>query len=230
MANGLPITDPASGYNPLNPYVNRDPRLYETVVVNGDSYKGRTAECWIGGRERSSASSVLARTGYQMRKFILDSDINTSYGAIVHWPYLRLAEIYLSYAEAANEYNGGPTTEAYRCVNLIRNRVGLPDLATGMTQVQFREALLAERVCEFAFEEVRWFDLVRWKRDDVFKKRLHGTDIRRTSTNPLIYTYTTWDIPERYWAVSFSPKWYLSPVPQTEVNKGYGLIQNPGWE
>jgi hypothetical protein len=230
MANGLPITDPASGYNPLDPYVNRDPRLYETVVVNGDSYQGRTAECWIGGRERSSASSVLARTGYRMRKFILESNTSTSYGAIIHWPYLRLAEIYLSYAEAANEYYGAPTAEAYRCVNLVRSRVGLPDLPAGMTKEEFREALLVERVCEFAYEEVRWFDLVRWKKEDVFKKRLHGMDIRRTSTNPNVFTYTAWDIPERYWAVSFSPKWYLSPVPQREVDKGYGLIQNPGWE
>lgn len=230
MTNGLPISAPGSGYNPTNPYVNRDPRLYETVVVNGDTYKGRTAECWIGGRERSSASSVSARTGYRMRKFILDSDLATSWGAIIHWPYLRLAEIYLSYAEAANEYYGAPTAEAYRCVNLVRSRVGLPGLPAGMTREEFREALLAERVCEFAFEEVRWFDLVRWKKEDVFKKRLHGMDITRVSTSPLTFSYNIWEIPERYWAKSFSPKWYLSPVPQTEVDKGYGLIQNPGWE
>ncbi|HLP73014.1 MAG TPA: RagB/SusD family nutrient uptake outer membrane protein [Bacteroidales bacterium] len=231
MSNGLPITDPASGYNPNNPYVNRDPRLYETAVVNGDSYQGRTAELYIGGRERTNSTNTNAKTGYPMRKFILESNLATSYASIVHWPYLRLAEIYLSYAEASNEFYGGPTAESYRCINVIRNRVGLPDLTPGMTKEQFREACLVERACEFAFEEVRWYDLVRWKREDIFKKKLHGCDIKRTVVGPpAVYTYTYWELMARYWQDHFSPKWYLSAIPANEVLKGYGLIQNPGWE
>jgi starch-binding outer membrane protein, SusD/RagB family len=230
MSNGLPITDLAAGYNPNDPYKNRDVRLYETAVVNGDSYKGRTAELWIGGRERTNATNTGARTGYPMRKFILDSDVNTSYGAVVHWPYLRLAEIYLSYAEASNEFNNGPTAESYRCINVIRNRVGLPNLAPGMTKEQFREACLVERACEFAFEEVRWYDLIRWKREDIFKKTLHGCDITRTAVGPpMVFKYTYWNLMPRYWQTNFSPKWYLSAIPAGEVLKGYGLIQNPGW-
>jgi hypothetical protein len=227
MANGLPITDPASGYNPDDPYINRDPRLYETARVNGDTYQGRPAELWIGGRDRTNATNTVAATGYPMRKFILDANAATSYGSVIQWPYLRLAEIYLSYAEASNEFNNGPDAEAYRCVNIIRNRVGLPDLPASMTKEQFREQCLVERACEFAFEEVRWYDIIRWKREDIFRKRLHGCDITKSGTT---LTYKIWELPARFWNTSFSPKWYLSAIPSGEVLKGYGLVQNPGWE
>jgi starch-binding outer membrane protein, SusD/RagB family len=229
MANGLPITDPGSGYDPENPYLNRDPRLYESVLTNGDSYKGRTAELYIGGRERPSAGGGTARSGYTIRKFLLDLDQATSFQAIVHNPYLRLAEVYLIYAEAINEFNGGPTPEAYRCVNIVRNRVGLGDLPAGLSQVEFRESILVERALEFYIEEKRWFDLVRWKREEDLRKPLHGMDIRRSSTQPYTYTYTLTNMPPRYWQDNWDPKWYLSAFPVNEINKGYGLVQNPGW-
>jgi len=230
MANGLRITDPGSGYNPANPYVNRDPRLYETVLINGDSFKGRTAELYVGGRERLTLAGNNAKTGYGLRKFLLESNTATSWGSIVHWPYLRLAEIYLSYAEAINEFNNGPDAEAYRCVNLVRNRVGLANLPAGLTKDEFRERILTERALEFGWEEVRWFDLIRWKRENDFTKPIHGMDLFRSATPPYTYTYTETVQALRYWQQIWSPKWYLSAFPVNEVQKGYGLIQNPGWE
>lgn len=229
MANGLPITDPASGYDPNNPYVNRDPRLYETILVNGDNFQGRTAELWIGGRERRLEAGTQAATGYIIRKFMLDHDAATSIGSITHWPWLRMAEIYLSYAEAINEFSNGPTAEAYRCVNVVRNRVGLGALAAGLTKEQFREAVLLERALEFGMEEVRWFDLIRWKRESDFKKKLYGVNISRSASAPYTYTYNLFELPKRYWQDNFSPKWYFSAFPPNEINKGYGLVQNPGW-
>ena len=226
MANGLPITDPASGYNPNNPYINRDPRLYETALVNGDTYQGRTAELWIGGRERKSQSQWRAATGYDLRKWVLDNDAATSRGSIIQFPYLRLAEIYLSYAEASNESNNGPTTEAYSYVNKVRNRVGLGNLPMGLNKEQFREAVLNERACEFGLEEVRWFDLIRWKRAADFTKILHGMNINKAGNN---FTYALFVLPPRAWQKTWSPKWYLSAFPPNEIQKGYGLIQNPGW-
>ena len=230
MANGAPILAAGSGYNPLNPYANRDPRLYETVLTNGDAFQGRTAELWIGGRERTAESGTQAATGYIVRKFMLDHNSSTSIGGIVQWPYLRLPEIYLSYAEADNEFNGGPSAEAYRCVNIVRSRVGLGNLPPGLTQEQFREAILTERVCEFAVEEIRWFDLVRWKRAADFQKQLHGMKTTRSVSTPYTYTYQLFDLPTRYWQINWSPKWYLSAWPLNEMQKQYGLIQNPGWE
>lgn len=230
MANGLPITDPASGYDENNPYVNRDPRLYESVLLNGDSYKGRTAELWITGRERRNQAGTQAQTGYIVRKFMLEGNASTSYQSITHWPWLRMAEIYLNYAEAMNEFNGGPTAECYRCVNIVRDRVNLPGLPAGLSKEEFREALILERALEFGMEEVRWFDLIRWKREADFRKPLHGMDIFRSASAPYTYTYTKTNLPSRYWQANWSPKWYFSAFPLNEVNKGYGLIQNPGWE
>ncbi|MHB9143330.1 MAG: RagB/SusD family nutrient uptake outer membrane protein, partial [Paludibacter sp.] len=226
MSNGLPITDPASGYDPNDPYKNRDPRLYESAVVNGDSYQGRPAQLWIGGVERNNISNWQAGSGYIQRKFILDRDVATSVGSIVQWPYLRLPEIYLSYAEASNEVNNGPDAESYRCVNIVRSRVGLQNLPAGLNQVQFREAVLNERACEFFCEEVRFFDLIRWKRSDDFMKKLHGMNILKNGNE---FTYNKFELPARYWQTTWSPKWYLSAFPPSEVNKGYGLVQNPGW-
>jgi starch-binding outer membrane protein, SusD/RagB family len=87
--------------------------------------------------------------------------------------------------------------------------------------------LMVERACEFGYEEVRWFDLVRWKREAEFKKSLYRMDITKSGNN---FTYTKVEItPKRYWATNWSPKWYFSAFPPDEVNKGYGLVQNPGW-
>ncbi|MEI6749158.1 MAG: RagB/SusD family nutrient uptake outer membrane protein [Bacteroidota bacterium] len=228
MANGKPITDPTSGYNSNNPLVNRDPRMYETILVDDDYFMGRKAQMWIGGIDRPTADATNAATGFGWRKFGLERTNETSGGAVTEWPYLRLPEIYLAYAEAANEVNNGPTTEAYRCVNIVRNRVGLGDLPSGLTKEKFREAVLTERACEFGYEDVRWFDLIRWKREADFQKAITGLNIFRNPSTG-VKTYVKFDMPARYWKTNFSPKWYLSAFPPSEIDKGYGLIQNPGW-
>ena len=242
MANGLAITDPNSGYDPDYPWKNRDPRLYETVLVNGDTFipgLGGIAAMYIDGQESKNTGHQGRRTGFGLRKFLLDTNSSTSNatGTVTQWPYLRLAEIYLSYAEAANEANGGPTAEAYAAVNKVRNRVQMPnepnDLKPGLSKEQFRKAILTERALEFGYEEVRWFDIVRWKMADVFKQKLHGVNTYSTNAPAnTTFRYETKDLPERKWSRDeyWSPKWYLSAFPSDEVNKGYGLTQNPGWE
>ncbi|TLX71368.1 RagB/SusD family nutrient uptake outer membrane protein [Labilibacter sediminis] len=233
MANGLPITDPASGYDANDPFTSRDPRLYETVLVDGDTYQGRTSELWIGGRERKNTGFKGTKSGYGLRKFLLERNAATSINSVVQWPYLRLAEVYLTAAEALNEANNGPTTKAYSYVNEVRRRVGLGDLETGLSQEEFREAVLRERALEFGYEEVRWFDLIRWKREADFTKALHGTDLVKIDNGqpatPDNLTRTLTNLPSRYWQSNWSPKWYLSALPPDEVNLKYGLIQNPGW-
>ena len=229
MTNGKSITDPSSGYDPTNPYINRDPRLYESVLVNGDAYQGRTAELYIGGRERLTDGQDQNKEGYQLRKFINDADWATMMDRIVQFPLIRLEEVYLTYAEADNEFNGGPSAEDYRCINLVRARVGMPPVPAGLTQIEFREAILLERAVEFYQEEVRWNDLTRWKRENDFTKPLHGVNIYQSETDPTKFTYVTSLVKPRYWQTNWSPKWYLSCFPQDEMNKKYGLVQNPGW-
>lgn len=226
MANGKAITDPTSGFDPNDPYKDRDPRLYETVIVNGDKYRGRTAELWVGGRERKTLNVVRAGTGYILRKFYLDGDNATSKGSVVHWPYLRLPEIFLSYAEALNELNGGPTPKAYEYLNKTRERVGVGPAPAGMTQEEFRNEVLTERAREFCAEEVRWYDLVRWKMPFI---QPHGIIITKEDDGSFKYEVTGTAY-ERLWVNNWDPKWYLGAFPLDEVNKGYGLVQNPGWE
>ena len=229
MTNGKSITDPTSGYDPENPYINRDPRLYESVLVNGDAYQGRTAELYIGGRERLTDGQDQNKEGYQLRKFVQDADAATMINRIVQFPLIRLEEVYLTFAEADNEFNGGPSPEGYRCINLVRARVGMPPVPPGLSQIDFREAILLERAVEFYQEEVRWNDLTRWKRDFDLSKPLHGMNIYQSETDPTKFTYVRTLCSPRYWQNNWSPKWYLSCFPQDEINKNYGLVQNPGW-
>ena len=119
-------------------------------------------------------------------------------------------------------------------VNQVRARVGLGGLRQGMSQEEFRDALLRERACEFGFEEVRFFDLIRWKMEGKFTTPVHGLHVYKNK-NDGSYIFEPFSLSgtsrERsWWKGGFSSIWYLSAFPQNEVNKGYGLVQNPGWE
>lgn len=229
-----------------NPFINRDPRLSETFILDGDIYQGRTAELtqektddktnYPAGKDwgQGAMNALSLKNGLACRKWGLDRGTELS-GHVIQWPHLRIAELYLSYAEALNEYNGGPNSLAYQYVNDVRARVGLDGLKTGMTQEQFREAILRERACEFGYEEVRFFDLIRWKMENKFTAPLHGLRVYKNKNDGSYicepYSLADTDRNRAWWnSGGFSPIWYLSAFPQDEVNKGYGLIQNPGWE
>lgn len=229
-----------------NPFINRDPRLSETFVLDGDIFVGRKAALtkekpddkanYPAGRDwgtgQMTAKSLT--TGLACRKWGLDRGGEYN-GHIIQWPHLRIAELYLSYAEALNEYHRGPNDLAYHYVDKLRARVGMKGLKRGLSQEQFREAILRERACEFGFEEVRFFDLIRWKKTEKFSSPLHGLNVYKHKDNG---TYICEEFSllggaeNRVWwnPGGFSEKWYLSAFPQSEVNKGYGLVQNPGWE
>lgn len=206
----------------------REPRLYETVAVPGDTWKdGSMAPVF------TNSQKYVAGVGFLQKKFILDTDSDRA-GKPVQWPYLRLPEVMLSYAEAINEYNGGPDDIAYKQINDVRARVGMPAVPSGLPQTEFREALIKERALEFGYEEVRWFDLVRWGRKDDFTKKLYGLQSTGTggsnpATNPESFTFSVTELQTRNWATSWDTKWYLAAFPQTEVDKDYGIVQNPGW-
>lgn len=249
-----------------DPFRNRDPRLYESVMIIGDHFRGRAAEMWVGGLERGGEELNRAITGFCSRKYIWDYNDETFMNRPSNYSYLRLAEIYLTYAEALNEL--GRTAEAYEYLNKTRHRVGLPDMDDTLLLVaqpgsdfhsyldplqgnpRLREEILEERARELFFEENRWYDIVRWKRDDIFKEDLYGIKItikdgvRTTDTNndgvvndedriDAFASTFTYSLPlketKRYWAGHWDPKWYLSAFPTDEINKGYGLVQNPGW-
>lgn len=204
----------------------RDPRLYETVAVPGSLYYNSTYAPVYTNNQFFRRGG----TGFLMKKFILEMEEERK-NRPVQWPYLRLSEVMLSYAEALNEVDGSPSPEAYGYVNEVRRRVGLKALDADLDQKEFREKVLKERACELGFEEVRWFDLIRWMRVDDFRKDLYG--LESTSKDnpqaPTKFTFKTYKMKDRYWKESWNSKWFLAPIPYDEVNKDYGMTQNPGW-
>lgn len=217
----------------------RDPRLYENICVPGDIWNdGKQGKAFYNHWNRQNNNP-----GFLMMKYVLQEDADRQFPP--HWCLMRYAEVLLNAAEAYNEYEGGPSMFAYQCVDAVRARVGLCPLETlypdGMSKEQFREALILERELEFGFEEVRWFDMVRWGLKEAFTTKLHAliswgdTDGKTIATsftygNPNTGAAPVYEaIPTRAWYRDFDTKWYLCPIPTVEVMKGYGMTQNPGW-
>jgi hypothetical protein len=117
----------------------------------------------------------------------------------------------------------------------VRARVGLPNIAENLSEEEFIAELLKERSMELGYEEVRWYDMVRNNLQDAFQTsilRLKTTldTYGATAAEPLTYTFEKISTSPRAWAEgTFDTKWYLAPIPLDEINKDYGLIQNPGW-
>ena len=218
--------------DPANPSAipgieTRDPRLYENVCVPGDLWKnGVVGPTYVNAK---SPSFQDGNTGFLQMKFIYQTEADRNVPP--HWCLMRLAEVLLNAAEAYNEADGGPSESAYQWLNVVRGRVGLPAVAEGMTKEQFREALILERELEFGFEEVRWFDMVRWGITSAFTTKLKALEVTgNKQKNANSFTYSLKDAyPPRVWYNSWDTKWYLAPIPAIEINKGYGMTQNPGW-
>lgn len=227
---GLPITDPASGYDPANPYNNRDPRLALTVLLNNTTFKGRPVESWIGGLD-GQPKIMASKTGYYLMK-ITDANVNLLTGTSTRhtWMYFRLGEMYLDYAEAMNEisadpYSAGTYNQSVAlALNMLRTRAGMPNVRTNLTQSEMRDLIRNERRIELAFEEHRFWDVRRW----MIAESTLGTPIRGmriTKTGVGTFTYEPYDVENRV----FNSKMYYYPLPQIEVLKTPKLGQNEGW-
>ncbi|MGO4913202.1 RagB/SusD family nutrient uptake outer membrane protein [Leeuwenhoekiella sp. W20_SRS_FM14] len=229
MIDGSDIEDAGSGYDPQNPYVNRDPRFYATVVYNGSILRDRAYESFVpNGKDSPDGNEPwnTSPTGYLMRKFIQeDITLNdwNNMGASP-WRYFRYAEILLNYAEAQNEA-AGPDQSVYDAVNAVRQRAGMPALS-GLTKDQMREALQQERRVELAYEEHRYFDVRRWMiAMAVENKPAKSIEITRASNGSL--TYEDGIALE---GKKFEEKHYWFPIPLSDITASGGkLKQNPGY-
>ena len=203
----------------------RDPRLYENVAVPGDIWRdGTVGRAYDNHRYRQQNCP-----GFLQMKYILQQ--STDRNLPPHWCMMRLPEVLLNAAEAYNEYDGAPSEKAYGWVNAVRARVGLCPLPEGLSKEEFRKALIRERDCEFGFEEVRWFDMVRWGLTEAFTTPLSAlSSIGNKDSEATTFKFKVRaSFPSRSWWTNWDTKWYLSPIPTVEINKGYGMTQNPGW-
>jgi hypothetical protein len=245
MANGHSIDDATSGYvktgfssfqapfdvierSTYNQWVNREPRFYVGVTYNNSYWLNQVNNSNIitnffynGNSGRSQSTSDVSPTGYVVRKNVAAD--GSGRGALL----LRLANIYLDYAEALNEATPG-SADILKYVNLIRARAGVPqygstDLAAPAGQEAMRLAIRKERRVELAFENVRYFDTRRWKIADVTDNgAFYGMDMSKSDNS----FYNNVQLETR---VFRKERDYLFPIPKIETLKNNNMVQNPGW-
>ena len=273
MANGEPILladgslNPNSGFDPKHPFKDRDPRFYHDIMFDGFKFLNQTPskedlsfqylEMYTGGSmvptgnpERSANGS---RTGYFCQKLVphqcnkYDGMYNWGGALQTYLPYMRLADIYLLYAEAGAAARGagfkaGCAYTAEEAINVLRDRVGAGHVSSKFTndQQKFIDEVRRERACELAFEGFRWQDLQRWlllteypynvKTRQEFKRvgnydfsKNDPRDAEVTGFDPTIGGQTK--IVER----KFGTKHYLLPLKEKEVYLYAEYPQNPGW-
>lgn len=212
-----------------NPYRGRDPRLAFTILSNMTKFNGRPVECWTGGRDGKGVPRAI-KTGQYLLKYI-DPELNLLEGRTsVHtWVLIRLAEVYLNYIEALNEYQPAHS-DIKIYYNKIRQREGIkmPELPDGLDQDAVRQKIRHERRIELAFEDHRLWDARRWmiaadneKGKGVLNIPLRGLEILNRGGVP---SYTPIEIEKR----NFEPKMYLYPIPQGDLDIA-GWSQNPLW-
>lgn len=241
-------------------FANRDPRLYETLVVTRQNLQEQYQEgltsiqLWEGGNIKHAGFNWeytnRFATGIGMYKWILD------FGW--HYPrcyaYLRMADLHLIYAEALAET--GSLQAACDEINKVRARVGLdkieimnPELNLTSNKDNLIHEIMRERACELGWEDERLYDIIRRKMIDKFTSPLHelktwrktadggkderdDTQLKAGESWPnFIYEKSQISFGSRRWWTDgeWDNKWLLSPLPRSEINKGYGLAQNPGW-
>lgn len=226
-----PIINTVSGYNEDAPYAGRDPRFYASIWHNGavyDNIKGNIhiVETFTGGTDQLLKTQVNANTGtgYYLRKFI-DPRIQVGEASNASFKKYRLAEIYLNFAEAANEA-GVDTDLAYKAINVVRRRAEMPDIPPGLSRDEFRDRIRRERRVELFLEEHRFWDVRRWKIIDKVDKVVTGMEITRVAPNN--YIYNRFVVERR---ASWQDKYLLFPIPTGEKNiiPDFSENQNPGW-
>ena len=217
--------------DPANPYANRDPRLAASIVTNGSTWNGRVIS-QAPGETDDMAKANASKTGYYLKKFLTDG-LNLTQGQTAqhNWVAYRFGEVLLNYAEAVNEAWGpntvptgypGSASEALKYIRM-RASMSLPPVNAG-TVDSFRAAVKHERQVELAFEDHRYWDLLRWRDAmDVLNKPVQGVKVTRSGDD---WQYKVVDVADR----TFAERNYYLPLMRSEIeNAGGTLQQNPGY-
>ena len=256
MRNGRPISDPKSGYDPKNPYANRDLRLADNILYNGTvfrkteiitgTYPKVTDQGVVEYEDNINYGAYSTQTGYYLKKLLRD-DVSPLSSSLIEQQHIytriRYTEIFLAYAEAANDAWGpkadptGVGYTAYDVIKAIRTRAGLGkdefgrDLPEGDAyleecagdQAKMTNLIRNERRLELCFENKRFWDLRRWLLP--LDEPVKGMRIdRNEDTGDL--TYTIIDVEKRVYDNSYQ---CYGPIPKSEVLKWSNLKQNRGW-
>ncbi len=244
MANGKPITDPTSGYNPQKPYVNREKRFYDFIVYDGAPYKldwmpradtiYTRIDLTYPNPDRTNQIDLAGKTdvgdsGYYQKKRLNPDAAPGTDASGQNYVFYRYAEVLLNYAEAQNEA-AGPDGSVYEAINKLRARSELPALPDGLTKDQMREAIYRERRVELCFEDKRHLDNKRLaKAEQIMGKPRNNMVIRNSvpATNAGVWVYSI--EPEKKYIVKFDKKQYMNPIPQNVLDQNPGIKQNPGY-
>ena len=240
MANGLPITDPASGYDKNNPYKNREKRFYQSILYDGSMWQGEEIITRVGvgspNEIDTSSDSDVTNTGYYTRKTIDESvngadNLQMSNG-MANYIFFRYADVLLMYAEASLEAGDKPTAIKY--LDMVRTRGdNMPSVndtyPQGITENQLREIIRRDRRIELAFEDKRWWDILRWKICDgengVMNKPIRGMKIEDTNGDG-VWEYNYHEVGKR----TFLPRMYYQPIPQYVIDKNPVICEQNGGE
>lgn len=243
MANGKPITDPTSGYDPTNPYANRDPRLAATILYPGAPFYQASGTVGILAKtvtyfdpldasspDYYASGNNTSPSGYIVKKFTSNlSDFDNLFQSGLNMTVIRYAEVLLTDAEAKIELNQIDAS-VYADINLVRNRAGMPsvDQTVYNTQASLRTLVRNERRVEFAFEGLRWFDLQRWKTaGQVMTGAVYGA--KKGTVDATTGKYTITGAALMLETRTFADKNYLWPIPQSEIDLDKNIKQNPGY-
>lgn len=215
-----------------NPYKDRDPRFYLTIVHNGMLWPAKKAVDISEGGANGLPLTNATTTGYYLRKYV-DNSISFEAGSTTaathhNWILFRYAEVLLNYAEAMIHVNGNCdfkdatyTMSAREALNAVRKRAGMPEVAA-CSQDEFLTRVKHERRVEMAFEGQRFWDLRRWKNLDE-TKNIYAV---RITHHDGVLSYEKTLLSER----SVSDKLYFYPIANVELFKNKKLVQNSGWD
>ncbi|NLR78091.1 RagB/SusD family nutrient uptake outer membrane protein [Chitinophaga eiseniae] len=229
------------GYTTAAAHFNREPRFYADLAFDGAMWMMQKKTFHI----ESKAGQIQTRkniydnnvTGYFAKKLINWKDeIQEGQGLYIEsysWPEIRLADVYLLYAEALNEV-GGPQPEAFKYIDRVRARAGIPGVqaawsnysrnpAKFTTKEGFRQIIQQERLIELAMEGARFWDLRRWKRSmEELNKAVTGWDVDQS--DPVFYYRV-----RTLFRQTFQARNYLWPLDSWDLLNNPKLVQNYGW-